>query len=104
MLSKREVYRQVNIIHERIHQLIIKVISGEDEYNMNYVLAYNEHVENHKLMLPTYGNLITREIDNSPVNAIVKKVYDEICWNAEGNFEYPASEQVWEIISTIIKK
>lgn len=104
MLSKRDVYNQVNIIHKRIHHLNNKMVKGEDEYNMNYVLAYNEHVENNKLMLPTYGNLIPRVIDNSPVNAIVKKVYGEICWNAEGNFEYPASEQVWEIISTIIKK
>lgn len=103
MLSKRDVYNQVNIIHVRIQHLINDMMSGKDKYNMAYVLAYNEHVENHKLLIPTFGNLIIREINNAPVNTAVKTAYEKLCWNEE-EFEYPASEQVWDIISTIIKK
>ena len=100
MLTKKEVYAQVNFIHTRINKLIEAwIFKDRPEYDMEYVLAYNEHVENHQLMIPTLGNLVTHEIDSAPVSDAVKHVYNDLCWNKEGDFEYPASEKVWEIIS-----
>ena len=98
MLSKKDVYTQVNILHERLHKLIEEwIFKDRPEYDLEYVLAYNEHVENNQLMIPTLGNLVTHEIDSAPVSDAVKHVYNDLCWN-EGDFEYPASEKVWEII------
>jgi len=100
MLSQKDVYTQVNILHERLHKLIGEwIFKDRPEYDLEYVLAYNEHVENHRLMIPTLGNLVTREIETSQISDDVKQVYKNLCWNKEGDFEYPASEKVWEIIS-----
>lgn len=100
MLTKKEVYDQVNFIHARINKLIESwIFKDRPEHDMNYVLAYNEHVVNNQLMIPTLGNLVTREIETSQISDAVKHVYNDLCWNKEGDFEYPTSEKVWEIIS-----
>lgn len=75
-----------------------RYIKEKPEYDVNYVLAYNEHMTNNKLMVPTLENLVTHEINSAPVSDVVKQVYKNLCWSKDGSFEYPASEKVYEII------